>query len=232
MNLTNKSVYHAMIDIETLDTERTAQILSISWVIFDITKKTLKEAVKFHKQRNVLLFSQKEHGLTASQNTLDWWKMDNRVTEFKRLQESTSEMQEVLQSFSSCLTSWKVRNFWCNSPNFDAAILENAFNAYDMRDKIPWKFYQLLDVRTCSHLANVFSLFKTSPEEKGKEVEKFGVEFVKHNPLCDCLFQILQVLEVFSGISSLNEKGDGKFKLDVSHGFKIKKIRLDIEPEE
>ena len=78
---------------------------------------------------------------------------------------------------------------WANSPKFDAAMLEAAYDAVD--ESVPWDFHQLRDVRTVRALPGAV------------ELEQDGVE---HDALDDAVHQARAVAAT---LRALEEQTDG-----------------------
>lgn len=163
-----------MIDIETLSTKPTAQIVTIGAIKF-LRNEAVKELDKVEKYYcKVDIASCKDLKFDIDEQTVKWWK-----------QQSIEARQEVfgltgrvsirealigLTKFISDNTS----HIWANSPNFDIVILENAYRQTEL--EIPWKFWQLRDCRT------VYDIGHTRLKDIG---------ITSHNSLQDCYSQIL-----------------------------------------
>ena len=127
-----------MIDIETLDTELTAIVVSIALVRFDYGGKINTPIVIYPS-----IEEQAKAGRTTSTETAIWWLTQNCkaikstfVDESQRL--SVEDAKEiVVQAISTT-----PRDIWAKSPQFDISILENLF-----REKIA-PFRRVFDVRT------------------------------------------------------------------------------------
>jgi hypothetical protein len=134
------------LDLETLDTAHTAQILSIGACY---GAKTFYAEVDT-KQYDPVKF-------TFSQATNDWWKKQGG---FKPSVETQTPYEAVFM-----LATWiediqaNVKDpleIWANAPSFDCAILKYHFTY--MNIECPWRFFMERDVRTVKALATQMHL--------------------------------------------------------------------------
>jgi len=193
----NPSTYDAMIDIETLDVSPTSIVVSIGYIIFKM-EPTIKDSVKYTKRYNIQIEGQEALGLTRSVKTEKFWKRPQNKEAFENLQKDTIPLKTTLESLTKDLASIRIQNFWANSPNFDYVILENAYKACGIGcDQIPWKFYQLRDVRTVKWVSGqYFGHLKRNSEEDRKGILEFLDDISSHDPLFDCAMQIMDVIHL------------------------------------
>jgi len=156
-----------MLDIETLGTEPGAAILSIGACTFD------RDGVGETLHRSVGLQHCQAAGLEIDAETLQWW-LDQDETAAVDLLTTGAPLTNVLEALQSfCAGADEV---WANSPKFDAAILEAAYDAVDRG--VPWEFHELRDVRTLRALPGAV------------ELEQDGTE---HDALDDAVHQAREV---------------------------------------
>jgi hypothetical protein len=129
-----------MIDIETLGTDPGAAIVSIGAVRFDAG--TLGETLF----RTVDFVSCEAVGLHIDAETLDWWlhrsdKAQEQLTDGVTITTALNDLAVFIDG---------VEEVWANSPSFDCAILEAAYEAAEM--DVPWDFWQMRDFRTLKNL--------------------------------------------------------------------------------
>jgi len=188
--------HNAMIDIETLSTKPNASIFSIACVIFNTDEKKIDKFFIDKIRINVSLFEQSQLGLDIDQDTCNFWLCsDEKLEIFDLLTKDAVPLKDALEVLSSFIKNHNVSRVWANSPTFDAIILENAYRACGIGEKIPWKFWQLMDVRTVSNL----SLRKMKGYQYKDEKTRFNQEILEfdkttlsnHDPLYDCYLQIL-----------------------------------------
>lgn len=175
-----------MIDIETLGIQSNSAILSIGAVKFNIIDEFVEDYGKnvFHAYINPT--SCLEKGLTYNQSTLDWWKEQDKKAQDKIVKESSdgSDIEYVLQKFSEWLSINELdyTQVWGNGSSFDISILESAFRACNL--PIPWKYYNVRDVRTIAWLAAV--------KERVNFIER-NKATLEHDALSDAIAQCKDV---------------------------------------
>lgn len=129
-----------MIDIETLGLEPGAALLSIGAVRFDAG------GLNDEFEASISLSSCQEAGLTIDADTLEWWL--DQDADAQHVLTGGDRLGEVLGRFQLWLGD--PDEIWANSPKFDCAHLERAYEAID--GTAPWQYYQLRDVRTVAEL--------------------------------------------------------------------------------
>ena len=159
-----------MLDIETLGIEPGAAILSIGACTFDT------DGVGETFEVSVDIESCQERGLTIDADTLQWWLDQDEaardvLTGGVPLATALSELRDFLDTNDA-------DELWANSPKFDMAHLEAAYDALDWT--APWEFYELRDVRTVQSLPGAV------------ELEQDGTE---HDALDDAVYQARIVAE-------------------------------------
>jgi hypothetical protein len=134
----NSGKVNVMVDIETLDTERTAAILSIG----ACTMVPFTDTLTFYEE--IMIVGQEAR--TQSQSTLDWWKTQSNYPGG-----GIRTLPAVLTSFSRYLSSLRAEPIiWCKGTDFDTAILAHAFKQLEM--EVPWKYSAVRDFRTLKKL--------------------------------------------------------------------------------
>lgn len=153
-----------MIDIETLGLAPGAAIVSIG-------------AVHFHPDglgdefgASIDLQSCQAAGLDVDADTLQWWlKQDDGVRAQLR---GGKPLGSTLAAFDRFYDDINPDEIWANSPAFDCAILEAAYDAVE--GEAPWDFYERRDLRTLRNLG-----IKGGAEREGSE----------HDALADARYQ-------------------------------------------
>lgn len=154
-----------MIDIETLGTSVDSSVLSIGAVKFKRNGDILDSFFVTIKRNSCL-----DAGLIEYKDTLDWWmRIDENVRNLIFKEEYT--LKEGLRMLNQWLGDNSI--MWANGPSFDIAILENCYRKCNM--EIPWKFWNVRDVRTVADIGKVDL----------KRIEK-----AEHHPISDCKRQI------------------------------------------
>lgn len=185
-----------MIDIETLGTKPGSAILEIGANIF--TDKIEKEF--FYP---VCLKSNLKYGMTIDQNTVDWWaKQSAREKVFTSKNVSLSY---ALRSFTADIIShlkfpkeqFKDILVWGNGASFDITLMEEAYRRCSLEDKIPWKYWNVRDVRTLFSAAwgeNYYKALKVAAAKEELKKTSFNRKLVEHSSADDALVQSQMVL--------------------------------------
>lgn len=167
-----------MVDIETLGVTPGSAILSIGAVRFD------EDGIGEPYYREISLKSCQDAGLEIDADTLEWWlDQADAVTD---VLSGGDPLEEVLEEFSGYYHD--TEEIWANSPSFDCALLESAYDAVGLTE--PWEFYETRDLRTIRSLPCAV------------EVEREGVA---HNALDDARYQARVVYETLQAIDDQEE---------------------------
>lgn len=171
---------HVMLDLETMGTDTNSVILSIGAIKFtkgfehkeDDNPLTFPENIMFHKK--ITTMSCISLGMAISKDTMNWWHKQSIYNQKDTLFSTDCEnLYNVLVKFTQF---FKGSTFiWGNGSSFDVSILENAYKLCGL--EIPWKYYDVRDLRTLYDLANLKSYHVPNRN--------------KHNPVNDCHSQIL-----------------------------------------
>jgi 3' exoribonuclease, RNase T-like len=156
-----------MIDIETLDTEPTAVVLSLGVAVFNDSRVTNTTSWTFKIQPQI------DAGHTISASTMKFWMdqdPDVRAEAFK--EEYRSDKVNYL--FNYFLKCHEVTEFWAYKPSFDYVILSNLWKGFE----VPWSKGRFLDAYTLQRLTSI-----PIPRSKGH-----------HNALIDAVDQANYVI--------------------------------------
>ena len=171
---------NVMIDLETLSTHKDAAIIEIGAVEFN--KYTGEVGEKF----NVIIKPSDwcKNDRHVDGETIQWWfKQTNDAR--KRFTQKDAEyltlkhaLEKLRYYIMDCDTPDDDKHVvvWGNGATMDIAILESAYNYFDIQ--IPWKYWAVNDVRTIVDLNP--SIKQTTKFESG----------IKHSAIFDCLYQI------------------------------------------
>ena len=180
----NRKYGSIMIDIETLSTHKNASIIEIAAVEFD------EETGETGKTFDVLIdpneWSKNDRHIDGS--TIQWWMgqsanaqkrfMKNEDAKYKSLKDCLLDLKNFISDTSVFV--------WGNGASFDISILEDAYEYFNI--EIPWKYYNVCDVRT---------IVKLNP--KIKNTYKFiGV---KHSAVDDCIYEIGYLTETLKTLT-------------------------------
>jgi len=188
---TNDEPTRVMLDIETLGIEPGAAILSIGACTFD------RDGVGKTFHRSVDLESCQDRGLTIDADTLQWWLDQDEVAAVDLLTTGVP-LATALSELRDFLETHAYDELWANSPKFDMAHLEGAYEALDWT--VPWAFYELRDVRTVTALPGAV------------ELEQDGTE---HDALDDAIHQAREVAATlraleYGGTQPVSGEGDAE----------------------
>lgn len=140
---------HVMIDIETIGLEPGSVIASIGAVRFgpgEVVPDRGEQSRDGAFYASVDIESCQDVGLTIDADTLKWWFDQPDVAQAQL--RAGIDLSRALHQLSEFVDG--ADYFWANSPKFDMAHLEAAYDAYSF--PVPWDFYQLRDYRTLTAL--------------------------------------------------------------------------------
>lgn len=195
-NMTNFEKYgNVMIDLETLSTHKNASIIEIGAVEFN--KHTGETGKVFNALIKPSEWAKNDRHVDG--NTVAWWfkqKEEARERFFTeneniRCTDLKTALNALFYFIMDCDTVDNGKNVtvWGNGSSFDIAILESAYEYFDIRT--PWEYSAINDVRTIVAL---------NPTIKQNMVYETGV---KHNAVNDCMHEINYLVET---LKSLNVK--------------------------
>ena len=150
---------HLVLDIETLGVEYGSTVLSIGAVCGD--KEFYVNNIATHVYKGEI-----------NHDTVKWWLTVPSETARKELysQNQNNAMCDVLDNFIKFVEKVEPDYFWGNSPDFDFGHLEYWLKKHHKR--IPWKFYQLRDIRTIKEFVEV--------EPLDNELKHIAIEDARH----------------------------------------------------
>lgn len=149
---------HAMIDLETLDTNPTAAILSIGAVKFDPYNPGSTPHDKTLWKPDIE--EQLAKGRTTSDSTLEWWsKQDEHIRDMTFTSEGRVPVGNIFTELNRYLVG--VDKIWCQGPQFDMVMLEDIYRQYEHHNN--WAFWQIMDSRT---------LFNLMPKDPRKDIQE------------------------------------------------------------
>lgn len=177
---------NTMIDLETLDTNDEAVILTVGLVDFDTEKCQVDKDTALHIRMDLTEMASKVYR-SISAVTLEFWlKQPQDVAEalFDGPAHSISQLSTILSERVG-----KSHTVWSNGSNFDIRILENLFNK-----QVPWDFWNVRDVRTVNQIGN---------EVFGYTLKDKWFQGRKHHALDDAVHQAEYICEVCALIRNL-----------------------------
>jgi hypothetical protein len=138
-----------MIDLETLNTTPDSAILTIGAVKFDPFGSELKEPDMDSFYVKVDLDSCDRIGLTTNDDTIAWWANQSKEAQEAAFDpEGRIDIEDAFaQLYKFC---WGAKRVWANGSCFDIIICEHVYRKVGRA--IPWKFWEVRDVRTAFDL--------------------------------------------------------------------------------
>lgn len=143
-----------VIDLETLDTEPTAVILSIGIVAFNAHELDSTETITADRQYYHFpkIQEQIDAGRTISYSTLYWWNEQAVMARNETFKPEGNRLsgEDIARSFSSFITARctnpKHVRLWGNGSSFDNVILRSYLKTFGAQSPVPW--WQDRDMRT------------------------------------------------------------------------------------
>lgn len=157
------------IDIETLGTSGRAYILSIGIAQFEIETGEIGETYHAHVRAN-------PNDFDIDIDTIMWWMKQSDEARKYIFEGDRWKLCEELQELAYALKG-KGAKVWGNGATFDISIMENAYNVSGI--EIPWKHWDVRDMRTIVDIASMHGFKKDSVEFTG----------TPHNALDDAIHQ-------------------------------------------
>lgn len=190
---------HIMVDIETLDTQQSAVVLSIGAVVFDPHSKALGET--FYVEFTDDLASQQIKGRTISADTVRWWMMQSDAAKVVFANRDAADLivkgkinvasrlstEDGLNEFSHFVArnGGNKVELWGNGSDFDNVIIGSLYDSFDMIK--PWSYGKNRCYRT---MKRVF----------GENVPLVR-QGVHHNGLDDAITQAVHLQEIFACVT-------------------------------
>jgi len=162
-----------MLDIETLGLEPGCVILSIGACRFDHDGPTGEELYC-----ELDIADCRGHGLTVDDETYEWWREQGERAPL----DGETPLRDALCYLENTVSG--ADELWANSPKFDMAILEAAYDAVGL--DAPWAYHELRDVRTLRALPAAVEL-----EMEGRE----------HHALDDARHQAREVAATLQSVA-------------------------------
>lgn len=136
-----------MVDIETMDIEPTAAIVSIGAVHFDVAGQDTQESLIEHSFNvNISLESNEKLGRTMSASTIEWWLKQSKDAQKSLFEDPLMPLNTAMLKYRKWLESKNADRIYANDPDFDLVILNSAFKT--INDRSPFAYHQHRSVRT------------------------------------------------------------------------------------
>jgi len=140
-----------MVDIETLDTKPTAQVLSISAIGFNPFELTTDFSL--NPKFDILLSLEGQESRSINEQTILWWSNRSPEVQSKIFSDvgrlAVTEALDQLTKFC-----WlKANRIWCQGPTLDITVLTNLYEEYGKG--VPWNYGNVRDSCTLLDLVEV-----------------------------------------------------------------------------
>lgn len=136
-----------MVDIETMDIEPSAAILSIGAVAFDkrviSTKAELKENSFY---TNISIESNQKVGRTMSASTIEWWLKQSKAAQQSLFEDPILPLKTALIKYRMWCEKQNADRYYANDPDFDIVVLNNALK--QIGDSSPFAYHMHRSLRT------------------------------------------------------------------------------------
>lgn len=133
-----------MIDIETLGNRPSSVILSIGAVMFDPLAPP-RDSVEYKERFYAVCDARTQQDRTMDADTVYFWLGQEKIA-IGTLFQDQKPLMDCLIAFTSFLKANKVNKAWCYGATFDHVILNDAFEALQL--KYPIHYRDRLDMRT------------------------------------------------------------------------------------
>ena len=179
---------HVMIDLETLDTKRSAVVVSLGAVKFNLEEQDTWEDILAEKKERCFHVrldadEQVRIGRTISAGTTFWWLNQSKAAQAELLSMPEASLYSALKDFAY----WAKRPefAWGNGNTFDNVILRSLYE--DTELNYPFHYSRDLDVRTAMRLLT-----------DGKKIDTGHRDWTKHNALNDAINQVLYLQRAYA----------------------------------
>lgn len=135
-----------MLDLETLGKSPSALFFRIGWAVFDQQSIYSSGAIPVDPQ------SALDHGLEVDGDTITWW-MGQPDEARRQIYDRGNTLPTALEILTNTFYRWGPKRVWCRGPDFDLAILRNAYRAVGLTK--PWGHGAGRDVRTLADVTGV-----------------------------------------------------------------------------
>ena len=175
---------HLMIDIETLDTEVSAAIVSVAAITFNPRGEGFEGEETFNTTIDER--SNRFHGRTVSDATVAWWKAQSPEAQHATFGGPHTELSSALRQFTRWINEMRptCTRVWAKDPDFDINILRHACEELGIR--WPFRFWEGRSCRTAIELAYPEGDFPT-----------IIMDGPAHDAVADAKKQVIEIQHVY-----------------------------------
>ncbi len=176
-----------MIDLETFGTKQNSMITAIGVCKFNIKTGKIDRKNTFYER--IDWASSEEYGRQMDVETIRWWMEQSDAARLENIKPGI-QLEDALEKLAKFLMPLKNAIVWGNGATFDISMLENTYEA--VLGDIPWKFYNVNDVRTIVRLGKMLT---------GFDHKKVEFEGDKHNARADAMHQAKYVSMIYKELN-------------------------------
>ncbi len=168
-----------MVDLETLDTNPNAAILTVAGIRFNNNKDYSAVTDPYELDYFYARVDLEQPNRTISDDTMNWWAQQaSEIREEAFSEEDRYKLEDVMLAFNEWAQGGD--RYWANGSAFDFPILEDANKQLNLRNS--WQFWQVRDARTIYNMVPDHTVPTNA----------------KHHALYDCLNQIVRLNDCFN----------------------------------
>ena len=168
-----KDTLMVSLDIETTGIRPGCGILSIGAEAFTLGDEDTRNYFSITINQ-----AYRPSGLGDDPETMLWWSKQD-VYARKNSFSGSHSYESALEDFSTWVKALselkKKKLFWVKGLSFDIPILEYCYSCVGYKSKIPWRYYELMDLRTLIEVHSNIKLPKRTS--------------VKHTAIKDAIYQ-------------------------------------------
>lgn len=176
------------IDLETLGQKYNAPVIAIGVAGFD--RNTGKVGPTLYVE--VEIEDALKYGYMTADTMIWWMKQTDAARQVFQPKFTKLKLHAALQSMGDFLRSHGkgVPTVWGNGSSFDITVLEHAYDVGGQALEVPWKYWNIRDMRTAMDMANIDTRAYT----------RVGVH---HNALDDAIFQAECICDAFRKVAGI-----------------------------
>ena len=174
-----KPTRHIIVDLETLDTQPSAVILTAALVAVEITETECITLGSWYRRIEWWDDGLCQEGRSDSDDTWDWWAKQGSTAQH----EAINNIDRVgLGLAMHSLNTWLQLNpypIWGNGSDFDNAVLQHAFKQQGLR----WPYWRNCCLRSTRNLAKQLGLQVQIPEWPTGKIKHHALHDAEHEAL-------------------------------------------------
>jgi hypothetical protein len=179
-----KPTRHVIVDLETLDTQPSAVILTAGLVAVEITETECITLGSWYRRIEWWQdFGICQAGRTDSADTWTWWEKQSGLAQIEVTSDVFGDPERIpLWLAMHSLNAWLQLNpypIWGNGSDFDNAVLQHAFKQHGLR----WPYWRNCCLRSTKNLANQLGLHVEMPAWPEDKIKHHALHDAEHEAL-------------------------------------------------